>query len=239
MQKMQSQISGRMNRTGSDRLFLAFFAALGVMALVIMHYSGSYESLMPWKGSELNRYVAPDAKPWEEDRLIWGGGPLEGYDMSAKRPPFASQPKIANRLTYEVKLADGDKPMGTLTASVLSNFDALASWKGEFEIDGRRYTADLWEDKFTKHSLNAFSGNIYPCKIYKDSKGEDRKKLYFITKGYYQLRGAEKGDVREGTAYINGWVSKDFSAEGTLSIPHFDKDKDLILKWGPVSPKKQ
>ncbi len=239
MQKTQSQVSGRMNRTGSVGLFLAFVVALGLVALLIMHYSESNDSLIPWKGSELNRYVAPDVKPWEEDKLIWGGGPLEGYDMSAKRPPFASQPKIENRLTYEVKLADGDKPMGTLTASVLSNFDALASWKGQFEIDGRRYTADIWEDKFTKKSLNAFSGNIYPLKIYKDSTGEDRKKLYFITKGHYELRGEEKGDVRGGTAYVNGWVSKDFSAEGTLSIQNFDEDKDLILKWGPVDPIKK
>ena len=126
--------------------------------------------------------------------------------------------------------------MGTLTASVLSNFDALASWKGEFDIDGRHYAADPRQDTITKKTLNAFSGNIYPLKIYQDSKGKDRKKLYFITRGHYELRGAEKGDVREGAAYINGWVSKDFSAEGTLSIPHFDKDKDLILKWGPVKP---
>ena len=47
---------------------------------------------------------------------------------------------------------------------------------------------------------------------------------------------AQQNDVVK-VAYVNGWVSKDFSAEGTLSIPHFDKDKDLILKWGPVSHK--
>jgi hypothetical protein len=226
-----------MNRTGSAVLFLAFILGLGLVVLLIMHYSESDSSLMPWKGSEYDRYAAPDAKPWEEDKLIWGKA--DGYDMNPRRPPFASQPKIKDRLTYEVKLADGDKPMGTLTAGVLSNFDALASWKGEFEIDGRRYTADMWEDVFTKKSLNAFSGNIYPLKIYQDSKGKDRKKLYFITRGHYELRGAEKGDVREGTAYVNGWVSKDFSAEGTLSIPHFDKDNDLILKWGPVYPIKK
>jgi hypothetical protein len=235
MQKTQSQVRGRMNRTGSVLLFLVFVAALGLLALLIVNYSDTFVSFSPWQGSG-DRYVAPDVKPWEEDNLIWVGRGLDGYDMSAKRPPFASQPKIANRLTYEVKLTDGDKPMGTLTASVLSNFDALASWKGEFEINGKRYAADMWEDKFTKKSVNAFSGNIYPRKIYKDSKGEDKKKLYFITRGHYQLRGAEKDDVREGEAYVNGWVSKDFSAEGTLSIPRFDKDKDLILKWGPVSP---
>jgi hypothetical protein len=239
MQATQSRVSGRMNRTGSAVLFLAFILGLGLVVLLIMHYSESDSSLMPWKGSEYNRYIAPDVKPWEEDKLIWGGGTLEGYDMSAKRPPFASQPKIENRLTYEVKLADGDKPMGTLTASVLSNFDALSFWKGEFDIDGKHYSADLWTDTMANKTLNSFSGNIYPLKIYQDSKGKDRKKLYFITRGHYELRGAEKGDVREGTAYVNGWVSKDFSAEGTLSIPHFDKDNDLILKWGPVYPIKK
>ena len=154
--------------------------------------------------------------------------------MSAKRPPFASQPKIADRLNYEAKLLDGDKPMGTVTVSILSNFDALASWKGEFDIDGMHYAAEPRQDTITKKTLNAFYGNIYPLKIYQDSKGKDAKKLYFITGGYYELRGTEKNNILEGIAYVNGWVSKDFSAEGTLSIHNFDDGKDLILKWGPV-----
>lgn len=239
MQKTQSQVSGRMNRTGSVVLFLVFVVALGLMVLLIMHYSESYDSLMPWKGSEYNRYAALDVKPWEEDKLFWGRGALEGYDMSAKRPPFGAQPKIADRLNYEAELLDGDKPMGTVTVSVLSNFDALASWKGEFDIDGRHYAAGLRLDTITKTTLNAFSGNIYPLKIYQDNKGKDGTKLYVITRGPYELQGPQKEDVRRGLAYINAWVSKDFSAEGMLAIHNFDDGKDLMLKWGPVYPQKK
>jgi hypothetical protein len=238
MQETRVRINRNMNRRGNTVLFIVFLLALGGLVLYLVNYFKNADSTFtPWKGSEYDRYIAPDVKPWEEDKLFWGGGALEGYDMSAKRPPFSYQPKVANRADYEINLIDEDTKMGKLTVSVLNNFDALAIWNGEFDFNGKHYKVDQWEDPFTKKSMNVFHGNIYPLKIYVDSKGKDRTKLYFITSGYFEMRGTGQKDILSGTAYVNGWMSKDFSAEGTLSIHSFDKDKDLIIKWGPVYPK--
>jgi hypothetical protein len=164
---------------------------------------------------------------------------LEGYGMSGRRPPFKAQPKINNEWHYEAELFDGDKPMGKLKVLVMKDFNARSYWTGDFEVHGRHYSADLWEDKLANTALNAFAGNIYPLKIYEDRKGQDRSKLYVITMGPYELRGSNKEDVLRGSACVNAWVSKDLKAQGTLSIPSFDQGRDLILKWGPVHPKKE
>jgi hypothetical protein len=232
MQQTHIRINRNINRRGLVGLFIVFILVLGVLVLIMKNYSESFVSFSLWKGSEYNRYAAPDAKPWEEEKLIWGKA--DGYDMNPRRPPFSGQPKVANMMTYEVNLMDDGKPMGTLVISVLNDFDAIAVWKGEFDLNGKHYKAEQWPDPYTKQPMNVFHGNINPLKIYQDSKGKDRKKLYFITRGYYQLRGTEEKDTRGDIAYVNGWMNKDFSAEGTLSIPRFDKDQELIIKWGPL-----
>jgi hypothetical protein len=232
-----TRASGNMNRPGFGVL-LIFILTLGVAAIIMVMYAESFNPFAAWQGTEKERYSDPIAKPWEEGKMIWGGM-LEGYGMSGRRPPFNSQPKIKDEWRYEAKLSDDGKSMGTLNMGVLSNFDALSFWKGEFDIDGKHYSADTWTDTMTNRTLNSFSGNIYPLKIYEDKKGKDRSKLYVITRGAYELRGPQKEDMRRGTAYVNAWVSKDLAAEGTLSIPSFGQGKDLILKWGPVYPNKK
>ena len=235
MNNVRTRANGNMNRPGFG-LLLIFILTLGVAAIIMVMYADSLNPFAAWQGAEKDRYSDPAAKPWEEEGKIWGGM-LEGYGMSGRRPPFNSQPKIKDQWRYEVKLSDGGKPMGTLNVGVLSNFDAVSFWKGEFDIGGKHYSADTWTDTMSNKTLNSFSGNIYPLKIYEDKKGKDRSKLYVITMGPYELRGPQKEDILRGAAYVNAWVSKDLAAEGTLSIPRFDQGKDLILKWGPVYPK--
>ncbi|MFH1370753.1 MAG: hypothetical protein ABII09_05650 [Planctomycetota bacterium] len=156
--------------------------------------------------------------------------------MSGRRPPFRAQPKITGDVQYKVELFDGDRQMGTLSLLLMKNFDAVSSWKGDFDIKGIHYKADTRRDERTNQALNSFSGNIYPLKIYEDEKGRDRSKLYVINTGFYELVGPQEQDVLRGTAYVNAWVSKDLEAEGTLSIPYFSQGGNLILKWGPVYP---
>jgi hypothetical protein len=238
MNESRIHVRGKMNRPGFG-IFLVFILTLGLAAIIMVMYNEEYNPFAAWQGSAKDRYAAPGLQPWEEDRLFWGGGTLEGYGMTGKRGPFANQPQIKGAWRYETTISDGNNPMGTLNVGVLSNFDALAFWKGEFDIGGKHYTADLWTETRMNKTLNSFSGNIYPLKIYQDNKGQDRTKLYFITRGFYELRGQQKEDTRRGVAYVNGWVNKKLAAEGTLSIPQFDNGKDLIIKWGPIFPKKE
>jgi hypothetical protein len=237
MNNARIRANGNMNTPGFG-LLLIFILTIGLAAIIIVMYTDSFNPFAAWQGAEKDRYSDPNARPWEEGKMIWGGM-LEGYGMSGRRPPFNAQPKIKDEWRYEVKLSDGGKPIGTVKMAVFKNFDAIASWLGEFDIEGKHYSAELWTDTETNKTLNAYSGNIYPLKIYADQKGKDRSKLYVITIGIYELRGLQKEDNRRGIAYINAWVSKDLAAEGTLSIPSFDQGKDLILKWGPVYPNKK
>jgi len=235
MKDVRIGVNGVTSRPGFV-LLLVFILTIGLAAIIMVLYTGAGNPFSAWEGTEKDRYCDPNAKPWEEGHLIWGGM-LEGYGMSGRRGPFRAQPKIKGDWSYEVKLFDGDRPMGTLNLLVMKNFDATSSWKGEFDIGGKHYTADIWVDAQTDNTLNLFSGNIYPLKIYEDRKGRDRSKLYVITGGPYELRGLQKEEVLGGSAYVNAWVSKDLAAEGTLSVPNFTQGRDLILKWGPVYPK--
>ena len=222
-----------LNRPGFA-LLLMFILTIGIAAIVMGIYCGSFNPFSAWQGSEKNRY-SDNKKPWEEDHLIWGG-PLDGYDMSGRRPPFNAQPKIKDVVRYEAPLFNDGKQMGTVKVSVFKTHDAISSWQGEFDYNGKHYIAKLFNDKFTNKTVNALSGNIYPLKIYKNQDGQDRSRLYVITAGEYFLQGPTKDDVKSGSVYINAWLTKKFSAEGTLAIPSFDNGKDLIAKWGPVDP---
>ncbi len=227
--------NGKFNRRGGvGLLFIVFLLVMGFLIWVLVKYAQNADSsFSPWKQGVYDRYVEPNAKPWEEDKLIWGKA--DGYDANPRRPPFSGQPVVKNRVSYEVNIMYADRPMGTVAIGILSDFDAIATWKGEFNYNGKHYTVDQWPDPFTKKSMNYFNGNINPLKIYVGVNGKDRKKLYFITRGYYEARSKDPNDTKSGTAYVTGWISKDFSAEGTLSIPQFDKEQDLIIKWGPVA----
>ena len=236
MNNVRTRANGNMNRPGFG-LLLIFVLTIGLAAIIMVMYTDSLNPFAAWQGAEKDRYSDPNAKPWEEEGKIWGGM-LEGYGMSGRRPPFNSQPKIKDQWRYEVKLSDGGKPMGTLNVGVLKQFRRRChSGKVSSTLMASITQRTLWTDTMTNKTLNSFSGNIYPLKIYEDKKGKDRSKLYVITRGPYELRGPQKEDILRGTAYVNAWVSKDLAAEGTLSIPGFDQGKDLILKWGPVYPK--
>ncbi len=234
MNDVRIRVKGGMNRPGYA-LLLAFILTIGLAMIIIVLYSGAGNPFAAWEGTEKDRYCDPNAKPWQEGHLIWGGM-LEGYGMSGRRPPFRAQPKIKGDVKYKAELFDGDRPMGTLNLLLMKNFDATSSWKVEFDIEGTHYKAEPRRDERTNQSLNSFSGNIYPLKIYEDEKGRDRSKLYVINVGLYEIVGPQEQDALSGTAYVNAWISRDYEAEGTLSIPHFAQGRDLILKWGPVYP---
>jgi hypothetical protein len=231
------RISGKgiTNRPGFA-LLLVFILTIGLAAIIMVLYTGAGNPFSAWEGTEKDRFSDPNARPWEEGHYIWGGM-LEGYGMSGRRPPFRAQPKLTREWSYQIQLLDGDRQMGTLNLLVMKNFDATSFWKGEFDIEGKHYTAELWSDERLNRTLNSFSGNIYPLKIFEGPRGRDRSKLYVITAGPYELRGPQPQDTLSGSAYVNAWVSKDLSAQGTLSIPNFIQGRDLILNWGPVYPK--
>jgi hypothetical protein len=234
MNNVRINVNREKSRSGFA-ILLVFILTIGLAAIIMVIYSGAGNPFAAWQGTERERYSDPNAMPWEEGRLIWGGM-LEGYGMSGRRPPFSAQPKIKGDLSYEVQLFDDASPMGTLNLLVMKNFDATSSWIGQFDVQGRHYSVDIWTDTLTDQTLNLFSGNIYPLKIYEDDKGLDRSKLYVIAIGPYELRGSQKEDVLGGAAYVNAWISKDLSAEGTLSIPGFAQGENLIIRWGPVYP---
>ena len=67
--------------------------------------------------------------------------------MSGRRPPFRSQPKVTGDIQYKAELYDGEKPMGELSLLLMKNFDAVSSWRGEFDIDGTHYKVEPCRDR--------------------------------------------------------------------------------------------
>jgi len=222
-------------RRNSGFLLLMLVITFGIAMVVMVLYMGSFNPFSPWQGSEKNRYADVNSMPWDEGRLFWTNL-LDGYDMSGRRPPFRAQPKVTKNISYRTDLYDGNRQLGVLKLTVFKNFDAWAGWTGNFRIGGRQYEVAPWEDKVLNRTVNTFSGNIAPLKIYEDQNGKDRAKLYVITTGPYELRGMEKSDIHKGTAFVTAWIDKKYRAEGMVAIQTFIDGKQLILHWGPVEP---
>jgi len=210
-------------------LFLGILvAAVGVMILIVVLYTGSYNPFALFEGSEATRYSDPNAYPWDEYRLFIKKQ-LDGYGMGGRRPPFRTQPTIKSRLTYKGSVYNGDKQLGEIELVILKDGDAFAGWTGEFNLGNKKYRLDPGNRKDDLQGANGFTGNIAPLKIYEDKNGKDRSKLYVITAGSFRLQGPYEENVLTGGAYVTAWIDKKYKLQGKLSMPSFIDGKLAVL----------
>ena len=66
-----------------------------------------------------------------------------------------------------------------------------------------------------------------PAKIYRDEKGEDPSKLYFLGKDKFMVHktsaDAKQYHIIGGDIYIRGWLSSDLSVAGEIIITSDEK----------------
>ena len=113
------------------------------------------------------------------------------------------------------------------------------SWTGAYEArtDRNRNYETLREYK-EGFLTNDFKGNTAPLKIYKDDRGEDKSKLYFITRGEFLLREGRENRKIHGALYVTGWIDRNYTARGELFLLSSSGGvADIeIFDWGPADP---
>ncbi|MBC8391859.1 MAG: hypothetical protein H8E17_04760, partial [Deltaproteobacteria bacterium] len=91
-----------------------------------------------------------------------------------------------------------------------------------------------YSNEKTGYGIGAeMAGTIEAGVHYSDENGKDKSRLFFVGKGTYfkETTTPETGTaVEKGTAYVQGWLRPDRSADGFVSINH-DKDWVAAYEW--------
>jgi hypothetical protein len=175
--------------------------------------------------------------PWEEE---WR---LARADQEVKQPK-EGQPKITENLAFAGKIKEEGDVKGGVEMFILTNGRIEGMWTGTYKPE-----PDItWEVQGSR-----FKGNIDPTKIYKDDRGEDPSKLYFIAKGGFLIletnSKTDKVKTASGAIYVTGWLDNDYKAVGKITItsdkktyweyPWQSKGEAIekVPDFGPVLPK--
>jgi len=209
------------------------------MAIVLVLYVVYTQNIFHhFAGTETDRYTDPNAYPWEESHLFIYDV-LDGYDMGGRRPPFPDQPPLKEGLRYITNVYAGNEPRGKINLLVWPDGDISGSWTAAYGVktDRNRYYETVQESR-QGEKTNTFKGNTAPLKIYKDDRGEDKSKLYFITKGEFLLHERREDQTITGTIYVTGWVDKNYNAEGELFLLSLFAEEPEFFVWGPADATK-
>jgi hypothetical protein len=171
------------------------------------------------------KYSDPNAMPWEETFLIRDES-LYGYGLHKRQMYSPEQPKIIKTILYKTKVYQQSHQRGEIVFHINTQGDIEGSWSADFTI-GKRHSPQWINyttlDRTTGRYLpNTFRGNIAPSKIYQDEYGQDKSKLYFITRGQSLLRAHDlrtKDTHRiSGGIYVTGWIDPNYNVTGELYL---------------------
>jgi len=172
--------------------------------------------------------TAQDLMPWKEWRL---------REKSEKTgPPISEkQAKLTGTIKFDMNahLPATDDPRGELSLFVGSEGQISGAWSGTYSNDKK--------DNFDVQG-GRFDGKVFPGKIYRDEKGEDPSKLYFLGKGKFMIHkvSAETKDYRilGGDIYVRGWLNPDLSVTGEIIITSDENFSDTF-SFRAARPEKQ
>jgi len=216
-------------------VLLTLLVAVAILLLLYVVYTQNIFHFSA--GTTKDRYSDPNAYPWEEEHLFIDDV-LDGYDMGGRRPPFSDQPPLKEALRYITDVYAGNEPRGEIELYVWTDGDVSGSWSAAYveKTDRNRYYETV-EEYREGNKTNSFKGNTAPLKIYKDDRGEDKSRLYFITKGEFLLYERREDRTITGTIYVTGWVDKNYNAEGELVLLSLGKESEFFI-WGPARASK-
>ena len=145
---------------------------------------------------------------------------------AAEQSPSEEQPKITEILLFKADAKQQRDDRGQISLTIAPDGTAAGYWAGEYDTGSPHVNYVV---------VNAnFKGNTDPSKVYSDQEGQDRSKLYFITKGKYLIleTNFESGQVRNvaGYIYVTGWLSYDYSITGKITITP-DKKTIQTFDW--------
>jgi len=177
------------------------------------------------KGAAKDPDLYNDLTPWKEWRL---------REASAKPPaePSAQQPAIAQTLAFDTNAYMGGEPRGAIGLVILPDGSVDGAWSGQY-YKKPKTNFDIMS--------GGFQGRVYPRKIYRDDNGEDPSRLYLMAKGEFLVAESDfdKNTLhhRGGAIYVRGWLNRDYSVSGTITITSDEKYSEEF-EWKAAGPVK-
>lgn len=157
--------------------------------------------------------TAQDLTPWKEWRL------REKAEKPV--PPISEkQAKLSAAIKFDMnaRLLGTEDPRGDLVLFVSSEGQISGNWSGTYSNDKK--------DNFDVQG-GRFDGKVFPGKTYRDEKGEDPSKLYFLGKGKFMVHktsaDAKQYLIIGGDIYVRGWLSPNLSVAGDIIITSDEK----------------
>lgn len=162
--------------------------------------------------------------PWnEEGRLVRPGETI--------KPPKEEQPEIFDNILFAAETMQNDEKVGMVEIYVLTDGRVRGRWISAYKPK----PGIMWEVVMAD-----FKGNIDPSKVYSGESGEDRSKLYFITRGNFLILETNSGSgiVRnlKGKIYVTGWLDREYVANGNVVITS-DKKSYESYGWQGIGEK--
>jgi hypothetical protein len=101
---------------------------------------------------------------------------------------------------------------------VTSEGQIRGNWSGNY-YNAKKENFDV--------QAGGFEGKVYPGKIYRDDKGEDPSRLYFLAKGKFLIHrmssDAKRYHIHPGDIYVRGWLKPDLSVTSEIIITSDEK----------------
>ena len=146
-------------------------------------------------------------RPWFEEQRL-----LAKNAFPVKQTGKGGQTIISNETILAGDVKQKEENRGQLEITIEPNGLAKGHWQCEYEYA---------QSKTSYKIIAELAGNIDPTNKYEDTKGTNKKLLYFITKGIYKQIKTEAGGTQwpsEETIYVVGWIDNDYSAKGKLFL---------------------
>ncbi len=185
----------------------------GVILIAILVLVGVVIGVQKYMKSHApNPDTAMDLPIWKEWRI------REKSEKPAV-PISDKQVKIPGMVAYDMtaRLKGTEDSRGELRISV-SQESVFGIWSGTYSNDKK--------DNFDVQG-GGFEGKVFPGKIYKDEKGQDPSKLYFLAKGKFMMHmtsaNAKQLNIIGGDIYTRGWLNPDLSIDGELILTSDEK----------------
>jgi hypothetical protein len=222
--RMCSKNTGEMGTAGTTLGSHSGSALVGLVVIIVLVLL-VYGVQRYLKATTPDPDIAKDLPPWKEWRL---------REQSQK--PAAElgeqQPKMDKQLVYSMnaEMPETLDPRGEVTLNILPDGTVWGTWLGSYYNDKK--------ENFDIQS-GGFEGSVFPGKTYEDENGQDPAKLYFLAKGSFLLHRADfkSGSYKivAGDIYARGWISKDLSVLGDVTITSDDRYSETFV-WRAARP---
>ena len=196
-------------RGSAEKLLVIIVVLVGIIFLAKMYLN---------KKPDIDPDTVRDLAVWKEWDLRTKKGD-EVLDAPVASKPSAEQAQLKEGASYDlnVTLKDAKDPRAMIAISIDPSGGVWGRWYSQYYIKDK---------KGAKIQLSIsgapFSGSICPGKIYEDDYGVDASKLYFIAKGTFLIHRTnfDVGTVKimAGDVYVSGWLNKDLSINGEITI---------------------